>query len=35
MTMTFVGDLRHNKMVVPVVIEGVVNAEMFLAYVEQ
>src|ERR1700726_4800778 len=34
-TITFVAALRHNKMVAPMVIEGAVNGEIFLAYVEQ
>ena len=34
-TITFVAALRHNKMVAPMVVEGAMNAEMFLAYVEQ
>lgn len=34
-TITFVAALRHNKMVAPMVIEGAMNAEMFLAYIEQ
>jgi transposase len=34
-TITFVGALRHNKMTAPIVIEGVMTGEMFLAYVEQ
>lgn len=34
-TITFVAGLRHNKMVAPMVIEGAMNAEMFLAYIEQ
>ena len=33
-TITFVAALRHNKMVAPMVIEGVMTGEMFLAYVE-
>jgi transposase len=32
---TFVAALRHNKMVAPMVVDGAMNAEMFLAYVEQ
>src|SRR2546430_10371091 len=32
---TFVAALRHNKMVAPMVVNGAMNAEMFLAYVEQ
>ena len=34
-TVTFVAALRHNKMAAPMVIDGAMNAEMFLAYVEQ
>jgi transposase len=34
-TVTFVAALRHNKMVAPMVIEGAMNSEIFLAYVEQ
>ena len=34
-TITFVAALRHDKMVAPMVIEGAVNGEIFLAYVEQ
>ena len=34
-TITFVAGLRHNKMVAPMVVEGAMNAETFLAYVEQ
>jgi transposase len=34
-TITFVAALRHNKMTAPMVIEGAMNGEMFLAYVEQ
>jgi transposase len=34
-TITFVGALRHNKMTGPMVVEGAMNGEMFLAYVEQ
>ena len=34
-TVTFVGALRHNKMTAPMVIEGAMTGEMFLAYVEQ
>ena len=34
-TLTFVAGLRHDKMVAPMVFEGAMNAEMFLAYVEQ
>ncbi len=32
---TFVAALRHNKMVAPMVVDGAMNAETFLAYVEQ
>ena len=32
---TFVAALRHNKMVAPMVVGGAMNAETFLAYVEQ
>jgi transposase len=34
-TITFVAALRHNKMTAPMVIEGAMNGEMFLAYVKQ
>jgi transposase len=34
-TITFVAALRHNKMTAPMVIEGAMNGETFLAYVEQ
>ena len=34
-TITFVAALRHNKMVAPMMVEGAMNAELFLAYVEQ
>jgi len=34
-TITFVAALRHNKMVAPMVVEGAMTSEMFLAYVEQ
>jgi len=34
-TITFVGALRHNKMTAPMVVEGAMTGEMFLAYVEQ
>jgi transposase len=34
-TVTFVAALRHNGMVAPMVIEGAINAEIFLAYIEQ
>jgi transposase len=34
-TVTFVAALRHNKMVAPMVIEGAMSGEIFLAYVQQ
>lgn len=34
-TVTFVAALRHNKMVAPMVIEGAMSGDMFLAYVRQ
>jgi transposase len=34
-TITFVAALRHNKMVAPMVVEGAMTGEVFLAYVEQ
>jgi len=34
-TITFVAALRHNKMTAPIVVEGAMTGEMFLAYVEQ
>jgi transposase len=34
-TITFVAALRHNKMTAPMAVEGAMNGEMFLAYVEQ
>ena len=34
-TITFVAGLRHNKMTAPMAIEGAINGEMFLDYVEQ
>lgn len=34
-TITFVAALRHNKMTAPMVIEGAMDGETFLAYVEQ
>ena len=34
-TVTFVAALRHNKMTAPMVIEGAMTGETFLAYVEQ
>ena len=33
-TITFVAAMRHNKMVAPMVVEGAMTGEMFLAYVE-
>jgi hypothetical protein len=33
-TITFAAALRHNKMVAPIVVEGAMTGEMFLAYVE-
>ena len=33
-TITLVAALRHNKMVAPMVIDGAMNGEIFLAYVE-
>jgi len=33
-TITFVAALRHSKMIAPMVVEGAMNGEMFLAYVE-
>jgi transposase len=33
-TITFVAALRHTKMIAPMVVEGAMNGEMFLAYVE-
>jgi hypothetical protein len=33
-TITFVAALRHNKMIAPMVVEGAMTGEMFLAYVE-
>lgn len=32
---TFVAALRHNKMTAPMVVEGAMTGEMFLAYIEQ
>ncbi len=32
-TITFVAALRHNKMVAPMVVEGAMTGEMFLAYI--
>jgi transposase len=34
-TITFVAALRHDKMTAPMVVEGPMTGEMFLAYVEQ
>src|SRR3954453_15212981 len=34
-TITFVAALRHDKMTAPLVVEGAMTGEMFLAYVEQ
>src|SRR5208282_5928097 len=34
-TITFVAALRHNKMTAPMVLEGAMTAELFLAYVKQ
>jgi DDE superfamily endonuclease len=34
-TITFVAALRHNKMIAPMVTEGAMTGEMFLAYVKQ
>ena len=34
-TITFVAALRHNKMIAPMVVEGAMTGEMFLAYVEK
>jgi transposase len=34
-TITFVSALRHNKMTAPMVVEGAMTGEMFVAYVEQ
>jgi transposase len=34
-TITFIAALRHNKMTAPMVIEGSMTGEIFLAYVEQ
>jgi transposase len=33
-TITFVAALRHNKMIAPMVVEGAMTGEIFLAYVE-
>jgi transposase len=34
-TITFVAALRHNKMTAPMVVEGAMTGEMFVAYVKQ
>jgi hypothetical protein len=34
-TITFVAALRHNGMIAPMVVEGAMTGEIFLAYVEQ
>src|SRR3974390_367914 len=34
-TITFVAALRHNKMTAPMVVEGAMTGEMFLAYIER
>ena len=34
-TITFVAALRHNKMIAPMVVDGAMTGEMFLAYVER
>src|SRR5215469_6605626 len=34
-TITFIAGLRHDKLVAPFVIEGAMNGETFLAYIEQ
>jgi hypothetical protein len=34
-TITFAAALRHNKMTAPMVVEGAMTGEMFLAYVKQ
>ncbi len=34
-TITFVGALRHDKMTAPMLVDGPLTGEMFLAYVEQ
>jgi transposase len=34
-TITFIAGLRHDQMVAPFVIEGAMNGETFLAYIEQ
>ena len=35
MEVTFVAALRHDKMTAPMVVEGAMTGEMFLAYIEQ
>jgi hypothetical protein len=34
-TITFVAALRHNKMIAPMVVDGAMTGEMFLAYIER
>jgi transposase len=34
-TITFIAAMRHNRMTAPMVLEGAMTAEMFLAYLEQ
>jgi transposase len=34
-TITFVAALRHNKIVAPMVVDGAMTADIFLAYIEQ
>ena len=34
-TITFVAALRHNRMTAPMVVEGAMTGEMFLAYIDQ
>ena len=34
-TITFVAALRHNKMTAPMVLQGAMTSEMFLAYIQQ
>lgn len=34
-TITFVAALRHNKMIAPMVVEGAMTGELFLAYIEK
>ena len=34
-TITFVAALRYNKMIAPMVVEGAMTGEMFLAYIEK